>query len=265
MSRDTACVRQSAGYNVALDPYGPRTLWSQLLRFVHFWRRYGAQAALGGAKAVMLRTLFRPIYLRIDRRFDQRYDLDTITTLPLRELVIDSDHFQGSQDPRAYKPTPVTVFIKAMAELPRDLRDYIFIDFGSGKGRILLLAQQYHFKAVVGIEFSRDLCAVARRNVAKYATLAKKSPNIELINGDAADYEIPDGPCVLYFFDPFGDDVMSIVLERAAASYRGNPRKLYFLYLGTRVPEVFDRLDFLKAIKRCNFAAVNGVIYETLP
>lgn len=247
------------------DDYPPTKLWSQFLRFVHFWRTYGPEAALGGAKAVLLRALLRPIYLRVDRRFDHRFDLDTVTAIPLKELKIESGTFKGSDDPRAYKPTPISAFSKAMAVLPRDLREFAFIDYGAGKGRILLLALQYDFKRVIGIEFSKELCEIARRNVAKYAQITGTCPNVEVVNEDAANYELPNEPCVLYFFDPFGHDVMSIVLEKAAASYRANPRKLYFIYLGTRVPEAFSRVSCIRAVKRGNFAAVNGTIYETVP
>lgn len=247
------------------DSYAKRTLWSRLLRFVHFWKSYGPRAAFGGAKAALLRVLLKPMYLRIDRRFDEKYDLDTVASVPLKELAIKSSHFKGSQDPRLYVATPSMAFSAAMAALPRDLRDYTLIDFGSGKGRMLLLAQSYNFSRVVGVEFSKDLYDVACRNVIKYGSIAKVTPNIELINDDAANYEVPNSPCVLYFFDPFGEDVMMAVLQNAAKSYHSNPRKLYFIYLGLRVPEVFDRFDFLKSVKMGNFASLNGMIYETAP
>ena len=39
-----------------------------------------------------------------------------------------------------------------------------FIDFGSGKGRCLLMAGILGFKNVIGIEFAKDLCEWAKRN-----------------------------------------------------------------------------------------------------
>ncbi len=44
--------------------------------------------------------------------------------------------------------------------------DDVFVDFGSGMGRILLLAVQYPFRRVVGVELSEELNEIAKANVA---------------------------------------------------------------------------------------------------
>ena len=35
--------------------------------------------------------------------------------------------------------------------------DSIFVDFGCGKGRALLIASEYNFKSVRGVEFAHEL------------------------------------------------------------------------------------------------------------
>ena len=41
----------------------------------------------------------------------------------------------------------------------------VFVNIGSGKGRNLLIASQFNFKRVVGIEFSKEFCEIAKKNV----------------------------------------------------------------------------------------------------
>lgn len=36
------------------------------------------------------------------------------------------------------------------------LQDYDFLDFGSGKGRTLLMAASFPFKKITGVEFSKN-------------------------------------------------------------------------------------------------------------
>jgi hypothetical protein len=49
-----------------------------------------------------------------------------------------------------------------------DVSGYTFIDMGSGKGRMLLLAAEPPFRRIIGVEFASDLDALARSNVKTY-------------------------------------------------------------------------------------------------
>jgi hypothetical protein len=64
-----------------------------------------------------------------------------------------------------YAPTATPGFRK---KLNIDPRNFTFIDFGSGKGRVLLIAAGLPFKAVVGIEFSRELHEIAVQNISRF-------------------------------------------------------------------------------------------------
>ena len=67
-----------------------------------------------------------------------------------------------------YQPTEPELFRKMLASLiqasPKiDFREFTFIDIGSGKGRALLMAADYPFRRILGIELLPDLHRVARR------------------------------------------------------------------------------------------------------
>ena len=65
-----------------------------------------------------------------------------------------------------YAPTPSAHFRLLLRDLPRDVSEYTFVDFGSGNGRVLILAAQQSFKATLGVEFSPELHRMATENLA---------------------------------------------------------------------------------------------------
>ena len=113
-----------------------------------------------------------------DFSFDLKYGTDTMLWEKLDDLDVDSVNRQRGID---YHPTRSKPFRQLLVAL--DLpHDSVFVDFGCGKGRGLLLALEYKFKRVVGIEFSQRLCDIARENVEKYKKRSKRqSPEAKRI------------------------------------------------------------------------------------
>jgi len=106
---------------------------------------------------------------------------------------------------------------RVLRSLPlKDRGDYTFIDFGSGKGRMLLIAAANGFKKVRGIELRTELHEQARRNL--YQLQRLDGCRADSVNLDAADYEFPNTKLVAFFYNPFGSEVMAKVLRNLAAS-----------------------------------------------
>ncbi|MBK8386616.1 MAG: class I SAM-dependent methyltransferase [Candidatus Accumulibacter sp.] len=53
-----------------------------------------------------------------------------------------------------YEPSPSGMVRSILSTLGLDWRRYTFVDFGAGKGRVLLLAAELPFKNIIGVEFS---------------------------------------------------------------------------------------------------------------
>lgn len=162
-----------------------------------------------------------------DRGLDRRFGLDTNRPAVLDELTVPSG---DKRTGHTYVATPGRVFATAMANLPVDLSDYTFVDFGSGKGRLLLLASRYGFREIVGVEFCRELHETAEANIAKFAGANPQCPLIRSVCTDAARLPLPEGKCVLFFANPFSEEVMTSVLRNVEQSHRRHPRKLYALF-----------------------------------
>src|SRR6476646_8806244 len=106
-----------------------------------------------------------------------------------------------------------------------------FVDLGSCKRRALLLAANYPFHRIVGVEFAPELHEVALRNVQHLRHQGVGCTQIELIHGDATAYDFPDTPTVLYLFNPFGGQIVQKVAERAMMSWQSARRPFTIIYV----------------------------------
>jgi hypothetical protein len=108
--------------------------------------------------------------------------------------------------------------------------EHVFIDYGSGKGRVVLQAARRPFGRVMGLEVDKELCSVARRNAAKVAHRLKAG-SVETVCADALEWVPPDDITHAYFFNPFSGDVFRAAVDGLIASYDRRPRTLKLLYL----------------------------------
>ncbi len=109
---------------------------------------------------------------------------------------------------------------RILRNLPiKNRREYTFIDFGSGKGRMVLIAARHGFRRVCGIELRKELHHQANSNFRQCRNV--NGCTMESVNLDAAEYEIPNEKLVLFFFNPFGrDKTPQLRLEIAQNGYR---------------------------------------------
>jgi SAM-dependent methyltransferase len=137
-----------------------------------------------------------------------------------------------------YFPTEPWLFEQIMQALPIDFHEFTFVDLGSGKGRVLLMAAPYGFKRIMGVEFMPEWHRVAEENIRKFATQYAIASPIESFCMDAREFDFPGGPLVVYLFNPFPEPVLAVVLEKLRESQLSNPRPVFVAY---RYPE-FDSL-----------------------
>jgi SAM-dependent methyltransferase len=105
----------------------------------------------------------------------------------------------------------------------------VFVDLGSGMGRVLFMAARRPFARVIGVERSARLNEVARRVVDRNRhRLACQV--VELLTVDAAAWEVPDDLTVVYLYCPFPDAVFERLVERLVASIDRVPRPLRVIY-----------------------------------
>ena len=172
-----------------------------------------------------------------DFLFDLRYGTDTRRWVDAQELDTDSENKAHAVHYQATKARPFLKLLRSLG-LPKES---VFVDFGSGKGRVLLLAAHHGFKRVVGVEFSPQLCALARNNIATFSKIAPLGSPIEVVEADASRFEISAGLNVFYLYNPFDPPVLSRVLDNMLRSVESAPRKLWLIYNTPRHHELIHQ------------------------
>ena len=147
--------------------------------------------------------------------------------MPTSEFRISS---QNVQHARRYEATPFDILEDMLLDIHADFREFVFVDLGSGKGRVSLLAAQHPFKSVVGVEFVPKLVRRARENLASLQSRSKLSCQVHFVQRDAVEYEFPLMPLVLYLFNPFSDVVLRQVLSNLSDSLKQKPRPIFIMY-----------------------------------
>jgi hypothetical protein len=109
--------------------------------------------------------------------------------------------------------------------------DDVLIDFGSGMGRVVVLAaKRYRFRRIIGVEISPQLHEIAKQNVERNRRHLRCT-EIELVNADVLDYRVPDDVTVAYLYNPFTGPVFAHVVAELNRSLERNPRELRIIYL----------------------------------
>jgi hypothetical protein len=234
-------------------PRGVRSLQKKLeksfvtrgvLGTLQFGLRHTARVIIRAASPAARRARLQE--RAVDEAFDRRFGVDTGGVIPLSDLDVASDTWMYGSE---YQAVGSGVdFGAILHQLGAACEDFTFVDLGSGKGRAVLLASTVPFQRVIGVEFSRQLHAVAEQNVARWPADARKSGPIELVCIDATEFEYPESPFVLFMYNPFGRPVMEKVAHAVARAFERRPRRIIVLYFTPRQADIWDRLPFLARV-----------------
>lgn len=191
-----------------------------------------------------------------DRSFDLRRGINTRGVIELADLdVIGGNKERGIR----YEPTRARPFEALLARV-RPPRHGTFVDFGSGMGRVLLMAFDYGFAKVVGVEFSARLCRIAGENVNRYA--GRDGEHVVIVHGDATEYVVRSDERVFYFFNPFDAGLLQIVRDNILASCTTAPREIYVIYHNPVWRQVFDNSEQLELHAEHHFHDCHFVVYR---
>ena len=197
-------------------------------------------------------TRRRSRYSDIDFDFD--YAVDTSwANVGLRTRL--REWISGGQ----YQPSEPEVFHRIISDLPVKPDGFTFLDLGSGKGRTLLMASDYPFRRILGLELLAELDAIARKNIERYKSEKQKCFALESRSGDAREFVFPAEPTVLYLFNPFQDRVLRSVLANLRDSVRSAPREVIIVYHNQIHERVFADCLWLQPVLRTTQYAIYRV------
>jgi predicted RNA methylase len=171
-----------------------------------------------------------------DYHFDWKYKTDTRSKISLQDLTVAGENKEHGS---FYQPTMALSFKRLLDTVPLP-PESVLVDFGCGKGRVLLLAVLRGMKKAVGIEFSPELCAIARNNVRIVEQATGSRLDITVIEGDVTHYEIEDDQNVFFLFNPFDDVVLEAVVENIQKSLQRKSREIAIIYYNPVHSHILD-------------------------
>ena len=216
------------------------------LRILH---RYIADKGLRAAPEIVASRL-------ADSLFDVRHGLDTTTPVDRSRLTLTGPH---ARDAVGYAPTGRHEIQSIFDSLP--LReDDVLVDYGCGKGRVLLVAYTHRFKRIVGVELSRELSDIARTNVGKYC---RHDPNrVEVVTCDAATHQLRDDETVFFLYNPFGPAVIDAALQNICESLHRRNRCAWLIYVNPKWRGVVDRNNAFWLERQLDLPRANVLVYR---
>ena len=181
---------------------------------------------------------FFTIYHEI--RGEKKYGIQTSKLDDLKKLSVKGNNIS---DAETYQGSNYFLLEKVFNYLQSINANQNIIDYGCGKGRVLVVAAWYGFDKITGVEFANELCSEARKNIAQ-AEQRFPEKIFNIIHTDAVDYAIEDDTNVFFFFNPFNETVMLTVAKNILSSIKKNPREVYVVYINPVHKEIFLSAGF---------------------
>ena len=219
-------------------------------------------AAAPAKKPVRPRDLLKPASFPI-HPFDQMHSVDTSGLVPARHLATGHAHDEHVTAYYGVAPSILRTLIAHWRETvpSHPISSYVFLDIGCGKGRALLVASELPFRSVIGIELNPKLATIARANADIWTRTHTSDPTarllapIQILEQDALDLMLPNGPVLIFLFHPFEAPLLRKLLRRiesqitAQASLAAETRDtkneppfaLDVLYVNAECATVLDR------------------------
>ena len=162
--------------------------------------------------------------------YERKFGVSTAGFIQARDLGVDSP------DSMDHSPLGYDFIFWGLRSIPFPPQQVVFLDYGSGKGRVLVVAASMPFRKVLGVEISESLVRIARENLGKMKR--RRAGSVEVYHSDAAEFQLPDDVNVIFIFNPFVGQTLTEVVEKIRASWLSHPRELLVIAVNHRE---FDR------------------------
>ncbi|MBI4309134.1 MAG: class I SAM-dependent methyltransferase [Candidatus Omnitrophica bacterium] len=192
------------------------------------------------AKARVLKGRVQNLIIKFKKRmnwFDISRNLDTSDCVD-REFIFNEADSPNVKYMGRYVPTDFLQIKDSLSQLiafDKSVLEHTFVDFGCGKGRVLIMAERMGFKKLIGVEFSKKLYDICLRNLNKVNSKAA-----QVVCGDAVEYRLSGDTKTFYFCNPFEYCLFEQILNNIRGFLKTARQDGYIVYIDTRN---FGRLD----------------------
>jgi SAM-dependent methyltransferase len=186
--------------------------------------------------------------------FDLEYGVRTSGLVAGRHLAAGHRHDRHAT---AYYAVAPSVFHGMIVRWRRcrpaaHIDEFAFIDLGAGMGRAALLAAEYRFRTVIGVELNPTLARIGRNNMARWRAAGRARAPLRMVCCDAVEFALPPRPCVAFLFNPFGAPVLRRMLTSWTRSFtrQESPRmaQLDILYVNNEQEHILEQQTGFKRL-----------------
>ena len=174
--------------------------------------------------------------------FDRLYGTDTGGLIPGNELL--TGHANDAHLTAYYGVAPSildALIDRWLQTKPRfDIDRYTFYDVGAGKGRAMMTASLHPFLQVTGVELNPAMAAIARANLVRFNTNASPLAPATLLEADALEAPLPDGPTLAFLFHPFEAPVLRRWLRKVESHAATSAEVFDLLYVNAEHAALLD-------------------------
>ena len=181
-----------------------------------------------------------------------KYGINTIKRAELKELTIPEGDISKSSPYEA-----VTYYM--LENLFENFRKLFpgeknLVDAGCGKGRVLVVAAHYGFTHITGIDFAKELCQEAEKNIEQVKT---KFPFacFKIVWGNVLNYPLSADDKVFFLFNPFNKEIFEKFVDNIEQSVKKFPRTIYFIYASPKHADVLlgKKFKIIYQVKKMKF------------
>lgn len=224
LGRDMTILPLATSSEMLADPDAPPVAAKPLHRYV------AAHIRRGVSKIPLLRRVLGR------HPFDREYGTDTSGNVPVRDLRPTEDLSERAMPYSGSQPSIVRKAIRLLQDHER----YVFVDLGCGKGRPLLVASDFPFRRIVGIDISPSLATCAERNANLFGERYPDRTKIEIVCSDIQQFEIDAPHIVAFIYHSVPRPVLQRLVHTLEAALRSTAQHIVFIYYNPVCGDVLD-------------------------
>lgn len=210
--------------------------------------------------ATIIDRLFQARRLFQGRRFDRRHGVETVNTVTRDGLTGMAPELRAHAG--EYIPTNPALFRRMVRKSGIDPSRFTFVDLGCGKGRIVIAAADYPFKAILGVEADLAIFRAAQDNLKRWRK-GDARRRARVVHADARTFEWPKGDLFIFMYSPFRGPIFKQVAKRLAAVAGEPGRAVVIAYSRDWEAAALERTGRFKRVrmKRLQFWAPSSVSF----
>ena len=188
-----------------------------------------------------------------------RYGLrKTFAPVALKYLTIEGADISRSSPYEAVNYYMLERLLKTFCDLSPETS---IIDLGCGKGRVIVVAAHFGFKKLIGIDFAKELCIEASRNMER-TQIAINDIDWKVVHANVLDYPIQPDDTVFFMFNPFDEETLSLFLDKLESSCKQNSRKTWFLYASPQHAATLEKRGYQIAYRKKLMNLEGFILYK---